>query len=115
MLRVGEKLIHWTDNTPSKEDMLTWLTLYWLTKSYPTSIFYYRDRSQKLDILTSPGSDTTDPKVPLKGMYVDKPIGYTKFPREILVTPEGWARKTGNVVFFNEHKVGKYPRGTRVV
>lgn len=105
--RVGEKFIHWTDNTPSKSHMLTWLTLYWLTKSYPTSIFYYRDVSQRLDITVSPGSDPTDLTKELKGMYVDKPIGYSKFPKELLVTPESWARKTGNMVFFNEHRVGE--------
>jgi microsomal epoxide hydrolase len=108
-IRVGEKLLHWTDTTPSKTHILTWLSLYWLTRSYPTSIYPYRSSFPKLSLSTHPGplSDTRDLGKELKGAYVEKPMGYSKFPYELIPTPESWAGKTGNMVFFKEHDVGQ--------
>ncbi|KAH8078649.1 hypothetical protein HD553DRAFT_143594 [Filobasidium floriforme] len=103
---VGEKFIQWTDNTPSTEHILTWLSIYWLTKSYPSSIFYYRDPSMRMSIYNRPGANAKDLTKELQGLYVDKPMGYTKFPCELMPVPESWAKGTGNLVHFNEHQVG---------
>lgn len=105
--RVGEKFIQWTDNTPSTEHILTWLSIYWLTKSYPSSIFYYRDPSMRMSIYDRPGANAKDLTKDLQGLYVDKPMGYTKFPCELMPVPESWAKGTGNLVHFNEHQVGE--------
>lgn len=107
-LRVGEKFLHWTDAVPTQDHMLTWLTLYWLTKSYASSIFYYRDPSESMNVTIPPGPGATDPSIDLEGLFVDKPLGYSKFPMELKVTPEHWAQRTGNLVFFKEHSAGQF-------
>ena len=105
---MGEKLLDWTDTTPSKEHILTWLSIYWLTKTFPTSIFYYRDFEARLSLTTRPGSHAKDLSTNMEGMYVEKPIGFTKFPKELMVPPKSWVQATGNLVFYNEHKIGKF-------
>lgn len=42
---IGEKLsdIGWTDRSLSSDEILTSLTLYWLTQSFETSIYTYRE------------------------------------------------------------------------
>ena len=40
--RLGEKYMEWSDITPSLETILSFTTLYWLTDTYPSSIYTYR-------------------------------------------------------------------------
>jgi hypothetical protein len=40
-------------------------------------------------------------------MYVDKPVGFSKFPKDFSVVPKSWAETTGQLVFYKEHQVGK--------
>ena len=40
--QVGEKFQAWTDVDPTMDDLLTNLTLWWLTDTYSTSIYPYR-------------------------------------------------------------------------
>jgi hypothetical protein len=73
---VGEKLHEWTDATPPMEVVLQWLTLYWLTQSFPTSIYPYRwTKVDHPDPTKRPGEEARDLGKPLKGTYVEKPMG----------------------------------------
>jgi hypothetical protein len=36
--RIGEKFLEWSDEEPSLDSILTNVSLYWFTSSYPTSI-----------------------------------------------------------------------------
>lgn len=49
--RIGEKYLDWTDEDPSFETILEVVTLYWLTETFPTSIFPYRNVSYEAIIL----------------------------------------------------------------
>ena len=40
---VGEKFLEWTDDDPDVDEVLTNITLWWLTDTFPTSIYPYRD------------------------------------------------------------------------
>ena len=40
--RIGEKFLTWTDTTPSMDEILASVTLYWLTSTFPRSIYPYR-------------------------------------------------------------------------
>ncbi|UZP34374.1 hypothetical protein NXS19_002190 [Fusarium pseudograminearum] len=39
---IGEKFRDWTDVEPPTDETLTSVSLYWLTDTYPTSIYAYR-------------------------------------------------------------------------
>lgn len=39
---IGEKYREWSDESPSIETILSIVTLYWLTDTYPSSIYTYR-------------------------------------------------------------------------
>lgn len=41
--RIGEKMIDWSDETPSIETILGNVSLYWFTGCYPSSIWPYRE------------------------------------------------------------------------
>ena len=39
---IGEKFLAWTDQDPSIDTILKSVTLYWLTDTFPSSIYSYR-------------------------------------------------------------------------
>jgi microsomal epoxide hydrolase len=97
---IGEKYIEWSDQRPSTEDILDIVSLWWLTQTFPTSIYPYR----ALFVGKWPAYWNSL----LKGepLYVKAPMGYSYFPMEIVPTPESWARMTGNLVHFSRHYSG---------
>jgi hypothetical protein len=40
--RIGEKFLEWSDTDPSDEEILRAVSLYWLTDTFPRSIWPYR-------------------------------------------------------------------------
>ena len=40
---IGEKFLEYSDDTLDVDAILTSITLYWLTDTFPTSIYQYRD------------------------------------------------------------------------
>lgn len=40
---VGEKFLEWSDQKPSMDEILTSLTLYWITSTFESSIYMYKD------------------------------------------------------------------------
>jgi hypothetical protein len=40
--RIGEKFLAWTDQDPPLDEILASVTLYWLTETFPRSIYPYR-------------------------------------------------------------------------
>jgi len=95
---IGEKYIEWTDETPSAQDILDSVCLYWMTDTFPRSIYPYIDyfgRGDKSTIF----HDHPD-------YYVKKPVGFSYFPFELGPVPLAWAKTTGNVVWHRAHKSG---------
>lgn len=43
--RIGEKFLAWTDEDPPMDEILASVTLYWLTETFPRSIYPYRQVS----------------------------------------------------------------------
>ncbi|KAL8280174.1 hypothetical protein RQP46_007504 [Phenoliferia psychrophenolica] len=89
---VGEKFLEWSDETPSLDEILTSATLWWLTDTFPTSIYTYRD----------PVSESGRPQ----DHYIPKPTGFSSFHREILPSPRSWAEKACNLQFYRSHASG---------
>jgi microsomal epoxide hydrolase len=77
---VGEKLQAWTAETPSVEELLDSVTLYWLTE--PT--FFHNEPS----------------------LYIKKPMGYSWHPKELAPVPKAWVATSGNLVWYKEHSEG---------
>ena len=45
---VGEKFIAWTDETPSLDEILTTISLWWMLETFPKAIYPYREVSPSL-------------------------------------------------------------------
>jgi hypothetical protein len=86
--------LDWTDTTPSLDQILDSVTLYWLTDTFPRAIYPYRQ-------LYGPNAET----IPFKH-YVSKPLGYSWFPKEIYPIPKAWVAATGNLVWHKQHSSG---------
>lgn len=43
--------------------------------------------------------------MPLKH-YIEKPMGYSWFPMEIVPIPKTWVKTTGNLVWHKQHEAG---------
>ncbi|KAI0120959.1 Alpha/Beta hydrolase protein [Xylariales sp. AK1849] len=93
---IGEKFLDWTDEDPPMETILEAVTLYWLTECFPTSLYPYRQ-------LFTPGSIGAHEN-PI--WHINKPLGFSWFPKEIAPVPRAWAATTGDLVFWRQHEKG---------
>ncbi|KAH7018706.1 Alpha/Beta hydrolase protein [Macrophomina phaseolina] len=95
---IGEKFYTWTDEPPSTNAILDSVSLYWLTSTFPTSIYTYRrglgPRADKITFHSQPEN------------YVRKPFGFSWFPKELMPVPKSWAASTGNLVWYRQHSSG---------
>ncbi|KAK9582507.1 hypothetical protein V6Z92_006690 [Aspergillus fumigatus] len=39
-------------------------------------------------------------------LYIQKPLGFSYFPNEIIPAPKAWVSTTGNLVFWRQHDKG---------
>ncbi|MCJ1235221.1 hypothetical protein MMC14_003188 [Varicellaria rhodocarpa] len=93
---ISEKFLEWTDEDPPLDVILESVTLWWLTETFPRSIYPYRGT-------TPPKADFThdNPK-----RYIHKPLGYSWFHKELAAMPKSWVATTGNLVFHRQHTKG---------
>lgn len=110
--RVGEKLLDSWDPEMPMDVLLQWLTLFWLTRSFPTSIYLYRHLATVGDFTIAPTQEEkADLKRPMRGLRIQgKPVGYSTFPREIFPVPRAWAELTGDLVFYRLNEKGESVR-----
>ncbi|WVQ94796.1 hypothetical protein IAU59_001879 [Kwoniella sp. CBS 9459] len=92
---IGEKFLAWSDEDPSLDTILTFISLYWFTDTYPSSIWNYR---------YSLGSKRDEPSA--EDEYQHTPMGFSYFPKEITPVPIHWIEKVNNLVWSKEHKAG---------
>jgi pimeloyl-ACP methyl ester carboxylesterase len=96
---IVEKFLVWTDNDGSPEDavtrdqLLTNLTVYWVTKTINSSIRLYFERQH---------TDRFGPR----GEYVTVPTAAAVFPKEILRTPRAYAATRFNLVRYTRFDRG---------
>ncbi|KAH6712012.1 Alpha/Beta hydrolase protein [Leptodontidium sp. MPI-SDFR-AT-0119] len=95
---MAEKFLTWSDDstTPSLEEILESVSLYYLTDTFQTAIYPYRQ-------LFTPGNVGAheDPK-----WKIEKPFGFSWFPKEIAPVPRAWVETTGDLVWWREHSKG---------
>lgn len=60
------------------------------------------------DTSQSFGPEREDPKKNqnVAGTYVNKPMGFSWFPKELVPTPRSWIETQGNLVHFSQHTSG---------
>ncbi|PVH74729.1 alpha/beta-hydrolase [Cadophora sp. DSE1049] len=95
---IGEKYIEWTDQTPSAQDILDSVMLYWVTDTFRRCIYPYIDFFGR--------GDSSTVFHPHPDWYCKKPIGYSYFPYELGPVPLAWAKTTGNIVWHRAHQAG---------
>jgi microsomal epoxide hydrolase len=92
ILRIGEKFLEWTDESPSLDTILTNISLYWFTGGFPTSLYPYRQLF---------GASRIQFK------YIDKPTGVSYFPYEMTFPAvKHVVEKECNLVFYKQHEKG---------
>ncbi|AHH98369.1 epoxide hydrolase [Kutzneria viridogrisea] len=97
---IVEKFRTWSDcdgdveSVHSKDELLTNISLYWLTNTIASSVRLYYESRQ------NPSS------LPVQPCYIDTPTGYARFPKEIYAPPEQWVRRAHNLVRFTEFERG---------
>lgn len=100
---ITEKLELWTDNKGnlfnvlSKEEILTLVSIYWLTNSGSSSIRLYYETlgvAENLNPVMAPFD------------YISKPVGIASYPNEILNSPKRWCDTIYNVKQYSLFKDG---------
>ncbi|EUC46736.1 hypothetical protein COCMIDRAFT_4273 [Bipolaris oryzae ATCC 44560] len=89
---IGEKMVEWSDEDPSLDEILTNVSLYWFTSSFPSSLWYYFEFFGGSPI----------PKLD----FTKKPLGYSFFPYELSVGVKSILEKETNLVFYQRHERG---------
>jgi len=81
------------DQSPTKDDVLDDITLYWLTNTATSSgRLYWENRG------ASPTSATAQ-----KTAKISVPVAITVFPEDVYRAPETWARRAyRNLIYFHE-------------
>lgn len=86
--RIGEKVLEWADEQLPLDAILTNVSLYWFTATFPQSIYPYRG------IPSFNALDTSK----------EKPLGYSYFHGELLMLPQAWATEAfPNLVQYTTH------------
>ena len=89
-------MLDWTDDDLPIETVLEDVTLYWLTDTISTSLWPYRQ-------LFTPGNIGAHEN---PAWHINKPLGFSWFPKEIAPVPRAWTATTGDLVFFRQHDSG---------
>jgi len=99
---IGEKFLEWSDEDPSFDDILESVTLYWMTDTFPRCIYPYRGLTgsdERPRIANASG--TGKPR-----QHIEKPSGYSFFPKELMPVPVSWIGTKINLVSTKIHSAG---------
>jgi pimeloyl-ACP methyl ester carboxylesterase len=81
------------DKSPTKDDVLDDITLYWLTNTATSSARFYWENTGR-----NPTSSAT-----WKTAEISLPVAITVFPEDVYKPPETWARLAyKNLIYFHE-------------
>ncbi|RAJ33097.1 epoxide hydrolase family protein [Pedobacter cryoconitis] len=94
-----EKFNGWSDhngnieNNFTKDELLANITLYWITQTIHSSMRIYNENSKK-------------PLIFKKGDYVNVPVGFAKFPKELPTPPRSYIEKGFNICHWTTMPAG---------
>jgi len=82
------------DKSPTKDDVLDNITLYWLTNTATSSARLYWENGARGSVLVAAAQKTAD---------ISLPVAITVFPDDVYRAPETWARRAyRNLIYFHE-------------
>jgi len=90
---------HWAygddpKQSPSKDDVLDNITLYWLTNTATSSARLYWENGARGSVIVAAAQKTAD---------INLPVAITVFPDDVYRAPETWARRAySNLIYFHE-------------
>ena len=80
--------------SPTRDDVLDNVTLYWLTNSATSSARLYWENGARGSVIVAAAQKTGD---------IDLPVAITVFPDDVYRAPETWARRAyRNLIYFHE-------------
>jgi pimeloyl-ACP methyl ester carboxylesterase len=80
--------------SPTKDDVLDDITLYWLTNSAASAARIYWENSARGSIIVAAAQKTSE---------ISLPVAITVFPEDVYRAPETWARRAyKNLIYFHE-------------
>ncbi|KAF5362836.1 hypothetical protein D9758_007109 [Tetrapyrgos nigripes] len=110
---IYEKLVEWSDVDAyswSDDEALTWISVYWFSEAGPAAAGrIYREVQYKEP------NDREAANVCPQNPRPDIPMGWSRFPRDILYYPLASVQKIGNLAYQNyDHKKGGHFPATEV-
>src|SRR5438094_9124159 len=82
------------DKSPTKDDVLDDITLYWLTNTAASAARLYWENGARGSVIVASGQRTAE---------ISLPVAITVFPEDVYRPPETWARRAyRNLIYFNE-------------
>jgi pimeloyl-ACP methyl ester carboxylesterase len=82
------------DKSPTKDDVLDDITLYWLTNSATSSARLYWENGGRGSVIVAAAQKTAE---------ISLPVAITVFPEDVYRAPETWARRAyHNLIYFHE-------------
>ena len=86
------------EKSPTKDDVLDNITLYWLTNSGTSSGRLYWENGARGSVIVAAAQKTSE---------ISLPVAITVFPDDVYRPPESWARRAyKNLVYFHEVEKG---------
>ena len=80
--------------SPTKDDVLDNITLYWLTNTAASAARLYWENSARGSVIVAAAQKTPE---------ISLPVAITVFPDDVYRAPEAWARRAyRNLIYFNE-------------
>jgi pimeloyl-ACP methyl ester carboxylesterase len=80
--------------SPTKDDVLDDITLYWLTNSATSAARLYWENGARGSVISAAGQKTAE---------ISLPVAITVFPEDVYRPPETWARRAyRNLIYFHE-------------
>jgi microsomal epoxide hydrolase len=97
------------------DTVLAFASLWWLTDTYPSSIYAYRQVSPDSEDRCVSETDERfmGPKMGKPTPKPKQPLGYSKLPYDLGSAPIHWVEKEYNVVWSKEHNDVSLYQGSR--
>jgi pimeloyl-ACP methyl ester carboxylesterase len=82
------------EKSPTKDDVLDNITLYWLTNTAASAARLYWENGARGSVIVAAAQRTAE---------ISLPVAITVFPEDVYRPPESWARRAyRNLIYFNE-------------
>jgi pimeloyl-ACP methyl ester carboxylesterase len=82
------------EKSPTKDDVLDDITLYWLTNTAASAARLYWENGARGSVIVAAAQKTSE---------ISLPVAITVFPEDVYRPPETWARRAyRNLIYFNE-------------